>query len=93
MSIRKSILVLSLALPALSAFAVSNQDIVKSTQLQDGAIVHQFKDGKMAMESKFGRAERMPEGATMTTKDGQSITMNGDEVGRLSYYIKLENRR
>lgn len=93
MSIRKSILVLSLALPALSAFAVSNQAIVKSTQLQDGAIVHQFKDGKMAMESKFGRAVRMPDGATMATKDGQSITMNGDEVARLEYYIKLENRR
>ena len=92
MSIRKSILVLSLALPALSAFAVSNADIVKSAQLKDGSIVHQFKDGKMAMESKFGRAERMLAGATMTTTDGQSITMNGDEVTRLAYYIKLENR-
>ncbi|MBP9148779.1 MAG: CopK family periplasmic copper-binding protein [Rhodoferax sp.] len=93
MSIRKSILVLSLALPALSAFAVTNQDIVKSTQLKDGAIVHQFKDGKMAMESKFGRVVRMQEGTTMETADGQTITMNGDEVGRLAYYIKLENRR
>lgn len=93
MSIRQSILVLSLALPVLPAFALDNTDVVKSTQLKDGSIVHQFKDGKMAMESKFGKAVRMQEGATMTTTDGQSITMKGDEVARLAYYIKLENRR
>ena len=92
MSIRKSILVLSLALPALSAFAVTNQDIVKSTQLKDGAIVHQFKDGKMAMESKFGRVVRMQEGTTMETADGQSITMKGDEVAKLAQGIYKHNR-
>jgi hypothetical protein len=93
MSIRKSILVLSIALPALSAFALDNTDIVKSTQLKDGSIVHEFKDGKMAMESKFGKAVRMQEGASMETANGQSITMKGDEVARLAHYIKLENRR
>lgn len=92
MSIRKSILVLSLALSALSAFAVGNTDIVKSTQLKDGATVHQFVDGKMAMESKFGYAIRMQEGTTMETANGQSITMKGDEVGRLSMYIAQESR-
>ena len=94
MSIRQSILVLSLALPALSAFAftLDNTDVVKSTQLKDGSIVHQFKDGKMAMESKFGKAISMQAGTTMTTTDGQSITMNGNEVARLYSYIYLQNR-
>ncbi len=92
MSIRKSILVLSLALPALSAFALDNTDAVKSTQLKDGSIVHEFKDGKMAMEDKFGRAVRMQEGTTMETANGQSITMKGDEVAKLSASIYLHNR-
>ena len=92
MSIRKSILALSLALPALSALALDNQDIVKSTPLKDGSTVHQFQDGKMAMESKFGRAIRMQNGATMEAANGQTITMNGDEVARIGYYIKLHNR-
>ena len=91
MSIRKSILALSLALPALSALALDNQDIVKSTPLKDGSTVHQFRDGKMAMENKFGRAVRMQNSATMETANGQSITMNGDEVARLSYYIVEHN--
>lgn len=92
MSIRKSILVLSLALPALSVFALDNADIVKSTQLKDGSIVHEFKDGKMAMESKFGKAVRMQEGASMETANGQSIIMKGDEVAKLSLAIYLHNR-
>lgn len=92
MSIRQSILVLSLALPAMSAFALDSTyvtDIEKSIQLNDGSIVHQFKDGRMAMESKFGRAESMQDGAAMTATDGQLITMKGNEVARLSYYITL----
>ena len=92
MSIRQSILALSLALPALSALALDNQDIVKSTQLKDGSTVHQFQDGKMAMEGKFGRAVRMQNGATMETASGQSITMNGDEVARLSFFINKHDR-
>lgn len=89
MSIRKSILVLSLVLPALSAFALGNTDIVKSTQLKDGSTVHQFKDGKMAMESQLGKAVRMQEGNTMKTADGQSITMKGDEVAKLSESFRV----
>lgn len=92
MSIRKSILVLSLVLPALSAFALDGMDIVKSTPLKDGSTVHQFKDGKMAMESKFGRAVVMQEGTVMEAANGESITMKGNEVARLSQYIYENNR-
>lgn len=93
MSVRKSILVLSLVLPALSALAMDRLDIVKSTPLKDGSTVYQFKDGKMAMESKFGKAVRMEEGAAMETADGQSITMKGDEVAKLAQGIYSHNRR
>lgn len=84
MAIRKTIIALSLVLPALSAFAVDQGGIEKSGQLKGGFTVHQFNDGKMAMEDKFGRTFRMKEGEIMETTDGNSIAMRGDEVARLS---------
>jgi hypothetical protein len=83
MTTRKTIIALSLVLPALSAFAMDQGNIDKSVQLKSGATVHQFKDGKMAMEDKFGRAVRMKEGEVMEATDGKSIAMQGDEVARL----------
>lgn len=88
MSIRKSIIALSLVVPALSAFALDMSGVEKSVQLKDGSTVHQFKDGKMAMEDKYGRAVRMKVGENMTTTDGKSIAMNSDEVARLSQGIQ-----
>lgn len=84
MSIRKSIVVLSLVLPAMSVFAAGQGGIEKSVQLKDGTTVHQFEDGKMAMENKYGRPFRMNDGQVMVTTDGQTLTMKGDEVARLS---------
>lgn len=84
MNYRKAIVSFALLVPALSAFAVDRSDIEKSVQLKDGSTVHQFKDGKMAMENKFGRAYRMKEGEPMQAADGSTITMRGDEVARLS---------
>ena len=91
MSIRKSFIALSLVLPALSALALDQGGIVNSVPLKDGSTVHQFKDGKMAMENKFGRAIRMQEGMSMETMDGKSITMKGDEVARLAGAIRKHN--
>lgn len=93
MSIRKSLVALSLVVPVLSAFASDQGDVAKSIQLKDGSIVHQFKDGKMAMESKYGRAEPMKEGQSMEAVDGKSITMSGNEVARLAETIRQHNRR
>jgi len=84
MNFRTAIVSFALLAPALSAFAVDQADIEKSVRLKDGSTVHQFKDGKMAMESKFGRAYRMKEGEPMQAADGTTITMRGDEVARLS---------
>ena len=83
MSIRKSIVALSLALPALSVFAWTHPDIVRSVPLKDGSTMHQFKDGKMAIESRYGRAISVKEGSTLETMDGKTITMVGNEIGRL----------
>lgn len=89
MNFRTALVSIVLLVPALSAFAVDQADIQKSTRLKDGTTVHQFKDGKMAMESKFGRAYRMTDGEPMQAADGSTITVRGDEAARLS--IALES--
>ncbi len=68
---------------ALSAFAVGANEVEKSIELKDGSTVHIFKDGKMGMEDRFGRAVYMAAGHVMETKDGKKITMNGNETGRV----------
>jgi hypothetical protein len=93
MSFLKSIVGLGLIFSSLSAFAVDQGGIEKSVELKDGSTVHLFKDGKMAMENKFGRPYRMREGKMMETTDGKSIAMNGDEVARLSNAMQAHMRR
>lgn len=88
MSIRKSIIVLTLTLPAMSAFALDSSGIVKSTPLKGGAVLHEFSDGKMAMEDKYGRASHLNHSTVMETADGKSITMVGDEVARLNQAVQ-----
>ena len=91
MSTRTAVIALSLGLSALSAFAVDQGGVEKSTLLKDGSTVHQFKDGKMAVENKFGRSARMDSGTGMQTADGKSMVMVGDEVGKLDF--KAHQRR
>lgn len=56
MSIRKSLVAFGLAAVALSSFAATDDaEVVQSIQLQDGSVVHHYKDGKMAMEDRLGR--------------------------------------
>lgn len=69
---------------AITAFAVQSDLIEKSIPLKDGSTVYILKDGKMAMENKYGRPDRMKEGHVMETKDGQKIIMFGDEVSVLT---------
>ena len=80
----KAVVGFSLVLLSVSAFAIDREAIEKSVKLKDGSTVHVFKDSKMAMENKFGHPFRMKSGQTMQTADGQSMTMKGDEVARLS---------
>lgn len=69
-----------IALPVLAADA--NQ-VEKSIELKDGSTVHIFADGKMGMESRFGRAADMAQGEMMEAKDGKIIVMNANEYWRV----------
>ena len=79
----KLMMVIAASAIAASAMAAESDARSKAKQvfeLKDGSSVYIFKDGKMAMESKMGKAERMEHGKVMETKDGQLIMMHGDEV-------------
>jgi len=77
---------------SLFSFAADMSDIVKSYALSDGATVHVFKDGKMAMENPFGRAVSVKEGQVLEAKDGTRITIKGNEVFRLDRALNADRR-
>ena len=61
--------------------------------MQDGGTLHIYKDGKMAEENAFGRPTVLTPGQQLRAQNGTTITMNGDEVGRLSMEKYQQNRR
>ena len=75
---------------ATTVFAgdTARADAKQVIELKDGSTVYIFKDGKMSMEDKAGRATRMKKDTVMETKDGQKIIMHGDEVMRLDSLLK-----
>ena len=77
---------------SLSAFAVDTSKVEKSIEMKDGSTVYIFKDGKMGMEDKVGRATRMKPGQIMEAKDGQKLIMIGDEVMRVDSLMHKDNR-
>ena len=66
-----------------SAFAVDLSQVKESIPLKDGSTVYIYKDGKMGMEDRLGRAAHMKHGMVMETKDGKKISMIGNEVWRV----------
>jgi hypothetical protein len=74
---------------ATTAFAhdVARAEAKQMIELKDGSTLYIFKDGKMAMEDRYGRATRMAIGTVMETKDGRQIKMESDEVARLDTLI------
>lgn len=64
----------------------------KVVGMKDGSTLYIFKDGKMAMENKYGRAVAMKEGQVMQTKDGQEIIMIGNQVALLERLINRGHR-
>lgn len=84
--LNKLLVVATVGLISVSAFAgdAARSEAKQVIELKDGATLYVFKDGKMAMENKFGQAVRMKEGSEMETKDGQKFKMTSDEVARLS---------
>jgi len=90
--LKKMLLVAALCTMGASAYAVDAAQVEKSIELKDGSTVYIFKDGKMGMEDKVGRAVRMKPDTVMETKDGQKILMHGDEVMRLDNILHKDHR-
>ena len=86
--LNKLLRVIAMSAVTATAFAVDAAQVEKSIELKDGSTVYIFKDGKMGMEDKLGRAVRMDKDTVMETKDGQKIIMHGDEVMRLDSLLK-----
>lgn len=92
--LKKLLMVVAMSAVAASAFAsdTARANAEKIIEMKDGSTLYLFKDGKMAMEDKVGRAKRMDKDVVMETKDGQKIIMHGDEVSRLDSLLKQDTR-
>jgi len=84
LSASKSQVTANAATLSAPANTIASGDVKQVLNLKDGSAVYIFNDGKMAMETKYGQAQRMDPGMVMETADGQKITMNSDEVARLN---------
>ena len=81
------------ALSGMSLLAVAEERDARNEakqviDLKDGSILYVFESGKMALESKFGRAVVTQPGTVLTTADDKNITMDGDEVERLRLLLE-----
>jgi predicted lipoprotein with Yx(FWY)xxD motif len=87
---KKVLMVVAMSAAAVSAFAndSARTEAKQAIDLKDGSTVYVFKDGKMAMENKYGRATPMEPNVAMETADGQKIMMHGDEVMRLDMLLR-----
>jgi hypothetical protein len=91
MKMKRNILIAAILSGLLStAFAgdEARKNAEQVIEMKDGSTLYIFKDKKMAMEDKVGRAVRMKSGHVMETKDGQQLIMVGDEVARLDWLLK-----
>lgn len=86
----KKIAVMASLTVAATSFAADLLNVANKFDLKDGSTVYVYKDGKMSMEDRFGRAVGMQAGHVMETKDGQKIVMVGNEISRLES-IKAEH--
>lgn len=81
-AIALTVAVAGTAFPVIAGDQLS-QNTKQTVGLKDGSTLYIFKDGKMSMEDKSGRAMLMKAGQVMETKDGQRLVMVGNEVARL----------
>jgi hypothetical protein len=83
-----STLALALAAVGAAAPAFARDVLPQATQqtlnLKDGSTLYVFKDGKIAKEDRFGRATYLKQGDVLELSDGRKVTVNSNEVGRLS---------
>lgn len=88
--VRRSLVIGAMLVAGGTAFGNQLWEIAASVPLKDGSTVHVFRDGKMAMEDRFGRPVRMSPGQSMQSVDGRSIVMVGDESARLDSIRKIQ---
>lgn len=87
----KRIAIAAILITALgTAGAQTEANIAKQFDLKDGSTLVVFKDGKMSMKDKLGRASSMKAGHVMETKDGQRIIMVGNEIARIESIIAVQ---
>ncbi len=74
---------------ATSAFAhdAARAEAKQMIDLKDGSTLYIFKDGKMAVEDRYGRATRTTPGTVVETSDGRKFTTQSDEAARLHSLI------
>lgn len=90
--LKKVLMIVAISSAAASAYAVDQAQVKQSIELKDGSTVYIFKDGKMGMEDKYGRATYMESGHVMETKDGKKIIMNGNEIWRVDELLHSNHR-
>ena len=91
--LKKVLMIAAIAATSVSAYAVDKAQVKQSIELKDGTTVYIFKDGKMGMEDKLGRATVMKQGHVMETKDGKKIIMNGNEIWRVEELLHSDHYR
>lgn len=88
------LMVVAMSTVAVSAFAddAARAEAKQTIKMKDGSSLFIFKDGKMGMENKLGRATPMKQDQVMETKDGQKIMMHGNEVMQLKSLLNDGHR-
>jgi hypothetical protein len=92
--LKKMLVLVAMSAISVTAFAsdAARAAAKQVIELKDGSTVYIFKDGKMGMEDKLGRAVHMKKDTVMETKDGQKIIMHGNEVMRLENLLQEGHR-
>ena len=69
---------------ASAGYSWNHGNFEKVVALKDGSTLHEYSDGKMAVESSFGKAVFKPIGEVVQAKNGSAITISSNELARLS---------
>ncbi len=69
---------------ASDAAVAAAQEII---QLKEGSRLYVFRNGTTALEDRYGRAAYLIKGQVLDAVDGRKITINSNEVARLSILL------
>lgn len=74
----------ALALPALADdWFPSRWPVDKTVELKDGGTLIVYKDGKTAVENRYGRPLSVKPGESVETRSGERIVLKSNAVERL----------